>query len=268
MWSQCIGGKMGGKAGAEPPLTPSGSIMKWLGKKVALKHARECSPLALEEGLLENVEADLASGAKQCLTFLADCLGEGDKPSELRVASLQSPYMEDVLGERLRQMVSGLQQAERPWRWEVEEIEDAELDTLFLIMNASRSGTHRSQEIGIFGTFGQQICFYGDQLTKVRDRANMRNIFSLLQEVLVADMVLTADVLVDARQRSGLAGPGEKHVQLDTTEKVRHVLRLEMALTPDRTSELPNLRPSPWQIVDWNWICRGNHPAIPLRKRL
>lgn len=63
---------------------------------------------------------------------------------------------------------------------------------------------------------------------------------------------------------AGGTAPPEDQPEPSEPRIVRHVLRMEMALTPDRSVDdgLPSMRASPWQIVDWNWICHGNHPAL------
>merc|ERR1719491_1761795 len=119
---------------------------------------------------------------------------------------------------------------------------------------------------------GQQFVLKRDQGKRFLDRSvGVRSRVSVLQELLFEDSVLVADVSLLTRQTSKLVCPGGENADKArpdaTPDVVGHVLRMEMALERQRgvtdTSGFPILRPSSWMIVDWNWLCFGNHPALP-----
>merc|ERR1712166_1120627 len=102
----------------------------------------------------------------------------------------------------------------------------------------------------------------------------MQGRMSVLQELMFSDSVLVGDVALRTTQRSSLHhSPDHRgHTEQPPTEElgsvqtVEHVLRLEMPLKQIRdhaNDDVPLLRPSSWQIADWNWACSGNHPALP-----
>lgn len=269
------------------------SLYAWIGKKVALHHVRGVAPEACEEGRFNNLEGDVAEGAQHCLQYLASSsLGAGGGGSKGSTAALGPPHIEEVLGERLQHMLALLKDAGCDWRWELSDIRQASVERIFLIIGAARSGTVRRGPTDILFTFGQQFVLTREQTQQFLDReSGLSGRMSVLQELLFANSILVADVALTATQSSTLRSPpglgadagshgtddgsssdcsprepkpttstsGEPHT-------VKHVLRLEMALSQERSYSsdgVPIMRASPWQIVDWNWICQGNHPSLP-----
>jgi len=240
------------------------SWYRWLSRKIALHHLRGA---VSEEGDFDTLETDVAAGAAHCLHFLADSFGGGKV--RVKKSSLQDPYMDDALGERLQEMVTALVDAGCDWNWEVLSVDEAQLERLFMIVGASRSGSLQKGKNDILGAMGQQFVLKREQSERFLDRSGgVRARVSVLQELLFEDSVLVADVSLRSMQKSKLTCPGGETVEHhDHPEVVGHILRMEMALERQRgmtdSSGLPVLRPSSWTIVDWNWLCIGNHPALP-----
>jgi hypothetical protein len=149
---------------------------------------------------------------------------------------------------------------------ELESIQ-ATVNRIFLILGAARSGTVPRQQHFMFA-LGQQFVLKPKHVEQLKaDGTSFRLNMSIFQDLILSDMVVVADVSLSARQRSGLAkGPklGSSAVQLDDPSQVEHAFRFEMAMHHDSSNgnEIPKMRASPWQLVDWNWVCLGNHPVL------
>jgi len=83
-----------------------------------------------------------------------------------------------------------------------------------------------------------------------------------------SDEILVADAVVRATQRSSLrrADGGSGDPADVERQVVEHVLRLEMGLSysQNQFGGGPAVQEaSEWQLVDWNGLCLGNHPALP-----
>lgn len=259
-WAMGVQGKIAAKHRPPQP----GLLKTWIGKKMVSRHLKLA---AAEHGDFDNIEENLMEGAPLCLRFLADDALDGDKFTGNAASSLQGSLMDEVFSERLCEMMTSLRSAGCTWSWKLEEIEDVSLRRMFIIVGASRGGTVHRGPTGILGAFGQQFVLTKDQTQRFLDKSSgMQGRMSVLQELLVSDSVLVGDVVLRARQRSYLhcdAGSNQQAAELGSRETVEHVLRLEMHLGQDRGDELPMLRPASWQIADWNWLCLGNHPALP-----
>lgn len=259
VWSVAVEGQMEFEAPR-----PS-SWYEWLSRKIALHHVR--GTVSEEEGDFNTLEADVADGAAHCLHFLADSFGGGK--SRVKKSSLQDPYMDDALGDRLQEMVAALIHTGSDWRWEVLNVDEAKLERLFMIVGASRSGSLAKGKNDILGAMGQQFVLKREQSERFLDRSGgVRTRVAVLQELLFEDSVLVADVSLRTKQTSAVTCPGgEVAASNDHPKVVGHVLRMEMSLERQRgvsdSSGFPVLRPSSWTIVDWNWLCMGNHPALP-----
>eukprot|EP00933_Yihiella_yeosuensis_P062104 TRINITY_DN65040_c0_g1_i1.p1 TRINITY_DN65040_c0_g1~~TRINITY_DN65040_c0_g1_i1.p1 ORF type:complete len:269 (+),score=69.09 TRINITY_DN65040_c0_g1_i1:106-807(+) len=222
-----------------------------------------------EADRVSNIEDDLIEGGKFCLQFLADSIGGGD--ANCAVSALAPPYMDEFLGDRLQAEVKWLREANHDWRWELSGgFDGVKIDRIFVILGASRTGVSHTG-VGLVNAFGQQFVLRPQQTDKFVGRdAGFESRMSVFQELLFGDMVAVADVSVTVKQRSGLSstsaeGEEKSAVKLEEEASIEHVLRLEMPLHHDRSSgrEVPNMRLGSWQLVDWNWVCRGNHPALP-----
>jgi len=238
---------------------PRGAIYNWLSTKAALHHARHMAPD--EEERFSTLEADLLEGSKQCLHFLADSIGGGRSDNQSK--ALEPPFLDENLGERLQAEVKWLEEAGYDWRWQVESLE-AEIQRIFVILGTRRGGTI-PRERHFLNAFGQQFVLTPEQAERFLSREGGFNArITVFQDLLFSDMVLVADVAVSAKQRSKLVEGSEPDLQLDDA-LVEHVLRLEMPMSHDRTTghDVPHMRASPWQLVDWNWVCLGNHPSLP-----
>lgn len=249
-----------------------GMFYSWISTKAALHHARQVSPD--ESELFDSLQEDLLEGSEQCMRFLVDSLGGGAKAA--RAQALQPPFLDEALGEQLQAQLGGLAEGNCDWRWEVDELKSS-IQRIFLILGASRGGPI-PRERYILNALGQQFVFTPAQSEKFTNRENSFNErIEVFQDLLFSDMVLVADVSLTATQRAKLCCPSQggeapsasvadQEIDLGGVETVStdHVLRLEMALTngPDRGEE-PRMRAAPWQLVDWNWICLGNHPSLP-----
>lgn len=247
-----------------------GMFYTWISTKAALHHARQVAPDESER--FESLQADLLEGSEQCLRFLVDSLGGGSKAA--RSQALQPPFLDEALGEQLQAKLQGLTEGNCDWRWEVDELSSS-IQRTFLILGGSRGGPI-PRERYILNALGQQFVFASAQSEKFTNRENSFNErIEVFQDLLFSDMVLVADVSLTATQRAKLlcaseegttASVADQEIDLSGVETVStdHVLRLEMALThgPDRGEE-PRMRAAPWQLVDWNWICLGNHPSLP-----
>lgn len=245
-----------------PPVP--GPFKTWLGKKMVSRHLRLASA---DYGDFQDVEGDLADGAPLCLRYLTDDVLDGEKFTGTP-SSLQYNLMEDRLSECLGGMMSSLRDAGYNWKWTIEEIEKVEVQRMFMIVGASRTGTTHRGPTGILGAFGQQFVLAKEQTERFLSKeSGVRGRMEVLQELLVSDSVLVGDVVLHVSQRSNLeceAGAcNNKRLHPGRKTSVQHVLRLEMALSHDRNEDVPLVRPSSWQIADWNWLCRGNHPALP-----
>lgn len=243
----------------------------WLGKKIALQHVREAAPAARQEGLFDNVEGDVQEGAKFCLQFLAQTLGGGSAAlgsgSLERISALGAPYLEARLGEQLKETVIGLRQHNYDWRWQLEDPHEASLQRLFVVFGASRTGARRRGSKEMVCMPGQQFVLTSDQMKRFKNKdVGMMSRLNILQELLEDDMVFVADVAVKTRQRVAVWRPGvDSDAELSEPRESEHVLRMEMTLSQDRSASEDNdasMRPSSWQLCDWNWVCLGNHPAL------
>lgn len=277
-WESAINATDSGEA--MPKLYNSiGDLWSWFHRKVALRHAKECAPQARQDGLFDSLEDDVQEGGNLCLQFLVDSLGNGEGGADgrpgLRLSALKPPYLDEALGERITEMVAALQEAQCSWRWELEGEAEAHLDRMFLIAPASRSGASRADTSNILLILGQQLCLSLEQARQFMT-GGLRGRMAIMQEILVSDMVLVADVSVTVTQRSGLVCPGASDtssagpLELGPPATVRHVLRLEMAFAQDRNLQdegVPHKRASAWQVVDWNWLCQGNHPMLKRGER-
>lgn len=259
-WAMGVQGKIAAKHRPPKP----GPLKTWIGKKMVARHLKLA---AAEHGDFDNIEENLMEGAPLCLRFLANDALHGDKFTGKTASSLQSNLMDEVFSERLCEMMTSLRSAGCTWKWKLEEIEKVSLQRMFIIVGASRGGTVHRGPTGILGAFGQQFVLTKDQTQRFLDKSSgMQGRMSVLQELLVSDSVLVGDVVIRARQRSYLRSNADSDSQapeLTNRETVEHVLRLEMHLSQDRGDEMPMLRPGSWQIADWNWLCLGNHPALP-----
>jgi len=262
----------------ERPRRMASSWYSWLGKRIAIYHLRSVAPHANEEGRFDDLESDVERGAKQCMQFLADNLGGcGSNSVAASTGRLVAPNVETVLSERLVSMVDAFRSAGCSWHWELHGIADVRVERLFVIVGASRGGQVRRGPISILGAFGQQFVLSEKQAKAFLDRkGGLMGRVTVLQELLFDDMVLVVDVTVKATQRSALqcpdgcleaapCSPGKPEEEPSIPQHVEHMLRLEMALSPERNygSDEPVFRASSWQIADWNWVCGGNHPALP-----
>mmetsp|Transcript_5731 Transcript_5731/g.21770 ORF Transcript_5731/g.21770 Transcript_5731/m.21770 type:complete len:472 (+) Transcript_5731:119-1534(+) len=307
MWHAAVNGQSSRFFRPPPRLEASmlGSLMFWCWKQIAVRHVSGIAPEAREEGRFDDLEKDLAEAAPQCLRFLAEGLQVATSSPDGRRASakmLQPPFLEANLGEQLGEMVGSLLDEGRTWQWELLDVGHAEVERVFLIIGGSRGGTVKRGPTDILFAFGQQFVLTRDQTKQFMDKeAGLQGRMSVLQELILCDLVLVADVRLKARQRSHLLpGPATSSVEPDAetgkeeeTEaqeekeeapaskrsedaggsasehreaEVEHVLRLEMQLKQERSYNddgLPTVRASSWQIADWNGVCHGNHPALP-----
>lgn len=241
-----------------------------MGKVMAIRYAKALT--SNYPGSFDTVDADLEAGAQHCLGFLASNVGGGAETVQhsAQMSALQPPFVEERLGERLRDLLDRLCTAGYDWRWEVDEDEmTARVDRVFMVSGVSRTGGLVSEpEIIMIPPLGQQHVMPFNRMTVFRD-GRMSEKLEAYEELMMADMVLVADVTVKTSQRWGFRQPEEKSsssFSLDS-EKVEHVLRLEMALPQVGGSDMPNKRVSSWQLADWNWLCNGNHPALKKGKR-
>mmetsp|Transcript_55506 Transcript_55506/g.154676 ORF Transcript_55506/g.154676 Transcript_55506/m.154676 type:complete len:397 (+) Transcript_55506:77-1267(+) len=259
-----------------------GTLSAWLGTKLALHHLRSVAADAEDFCRFDNLEADVANAAPQCLQFLADCFDTCSNAKAESAISLRPPYVEEMLGDRLRDALSKLQEAGCAWRWEVQDVTDARIERVFVIIGASRSGAQK--RTNILPAFGQQFVLTPAQTKIFLDsKEGLRGRMDVLQQLLVSDAVVVADAVVTANQRSELSCPGlpdngtrgafnaagsraAPDGGLGRLQTLQHALRFEMALKQEGqfgSDGVPALRASSWQIADWNMICRGNHPALP-----
>jgi hypothetical protein len=209
-----------------------------------------------------------------CLRFLADEALSKDNFTGKASSSLQEHFIEETLSEQLCRMMTALRTAGCEWRWELGDIEEVAVRRLFVVVGGSRGGTRQRGPtgLGILGAFGQQFVLSEDQYTRFIDKG-MKGRMDVLQELLFSDSVLVGDVAIQVKQRCSLScDPKSTGAGVASTDEfacnrsVTHVLRLEMALNQIRNQgydDIPHLRASSWQIADWNWLCVGNHPALP-----
>ncbi|CAE8685252.1 unnamed protein product [Polarella glacialis] len=257
----------------------------WLYKKAALYHAKNMAPDEAER--FSTLEADILEGSQQTLHFLASCLGGGSE--EANSKALEPPRLDEFLGERLQAEVKWLREAGCDWRWELDGDLEASVHRIFVIVGASR-GAVIPKERQFLEALGQQFVLKPEQSERFAGVASREGGFKarigIFQELLFADMVVVADVGLVARQRSALICPGDPNAPqgsekislgsldagsgpLMVPQEVEHVLRFEMPMRHDRTSgsDVPNMKCSKWNLVDWNWVCHGNHPCLPPNAR-
>lgn len=250
-----------GKPEHSPPRVSS--LRRWIGKKIALHHIRS---VLEDDGKLDDAEEELLRGAPLCLQFLANEALDRETFSP-STSSLQPPFIEEALGNRLRDMMAALRAAGHTWSWELLDIEEVSLQRLFVIVGGSRGGNLGTT--GIMGAFGQQFVLTEEQTRRFLDKqGGLQSRMGVLQELMLSNMVLIGDVSLRVSQRSQLGC--DKHEATSSNDiqsaTVEHMLRLEMALNQVRNyddGEMPALRPSSWHIADWNWACIGNHPSLP-----
>jgi len=248
------------------------SLYRRLCKRVALRHVRGVAPEACNEGRFDNLDEDVAEGAAHCFRFLVSTgLGTSDSSS----SALGPPLVEEELGSRLRDALETFKSAGCSWKWEVFDVTKSKVERVFVIIGASRSGAIRRGPVDILVAFGQQFVLTPDQTQRFVDsNSGITGRMAVLQELICSDAVLVADAALTVQQRTALMCPGSA----DSAEPewrqhyftTQHILRLEMSLTQQNKcsddSDTPYLSASPWQIVDWNWVCHGNHPSLPTGK--
>lgn len=247
------------------------SLYNWLFKRIALHHIRGIAPDAKSEGCFDSLEDDVARGAAQCLRFLASAVRRAGAGSSASLSSLQPPTVDRLLGDRLVEIVEALWASRCSWRWEVD-VGDSRIERIFVIIGATRSGASRRGSPDILAAFGQQFVLKRKQTEHfLHQETGLRGRMEVLQDLLLKDMILVVDAAVSASQRSSILRAGDANAGSDPHDlgpmrPVEHFLRFEMALTAEpgyTDDEFPIFRPSPWQLVDWNGLCFGNHPALP-----
>jgi len=240
-----------------------GPLRQFLHKKVADAAIRN---MVREERLRDSqkLEEDLLAGGAECLRYLTRCLdGENGQP-RLAENALAASGTEDKLAEVLTEMVTTLCKADASWKWELREVRPR-LDRIFVVVGACRDTVRKPANI--LGVLGQQLVLSKEQ-TKRFLHEGLWARMEVMKELLNKRAVIVADVALEVKQvatREAVqgddgAGDAEK-VQI-----VEHVLRLEMPLTPEESDEadddMPVFKSSSWEIVDWNQLCLGNHPAL------
>lgn len=282
-----------------------GPVQTWLGKKVALHHVRGLAPQGREEGRFEDLEGDVASAAPQCLRFVAAGLERcrstgstshlqqpylherlGDRLSST-VASLKAAGEEwrweiesvgDVHVDRIFLIIGG----SRTGSFRRGSPELPVLGQHFVLTEGQRK---RFLDSGIRGRLDvlqellfSEIVLVADASMTVKQRSWLRSPGSTDERAGGGDSTAAASaepLPSGAKAEPPIAaaagtGDGTPELPPPSPEKgelkeVRHVLRFEMSLTPERSFDEgpPNMRASAWQIADWNWICLGNHPGLP-----
>jgi len=253
-----------------PSLLESASLlfMKWL----AIHQVRYAAAEGNQEGCFDNIETDLEEGAPQCLRFLAESLGNDEQA--LSTHLLQNSCLDGALSDSLSGMVSALRSGGCCWRWDIGEELSARIVRLFLVFGVSRSGVQHSKR-DICSACGQQFVMNPEQLKRFLGKeASFTSRMEVLQE-LMNDVIVVADMVVTVKQRAAVQcpdpNPKEEPEPIVTLKQgseyeAQHVLRLERTLSHGRSFDRngnANATLSPWQIVDWNGLCLGNHPALP-----
>jgi len=253
------------------------SLKTWLSTRFALHHCKSVAPSARAEGRFDNLRGQVAEGAGHCLHFLAESLHPGhDGKCRMASPAFGRPLVEEALAEQLRRMTLSLQGSGHSWHWQLENVLDAHIQRLFLIIAASRSGTVRRGPTDILCAFGQQFVLTRDQTKRFLDRSSgIQNRMEVFKELLYSDLVLVADASLTVRQSSALITPSKQQpiaaaaaaaAAAPQAQVTKHLLRLEMPLSQERNYDddgVPLMQTGPWQIADWNWICFGNHPMLP-----
>merc|ERR1719507_1762899 len=98
-------------------------------------------------------------------------------------------------------MTLSLQGSGHSWHWQLENVLDAHIQRLFLIIAASRSGAIRRGPTDILCAFGQQFVLTREQTKRFIDRTRgIQSRMEVLQELLHADLVLVADASLTVKQ--------------------------------------------------------------------
>lgn len=254
---------------AEHRAPPASTLYRWMGKMTALHYLRSAAPHVSTTGRFDDLEGDVACAAPHCLQFLSE--GLSSKEGERGWRPGEAAAVEAALGQRLQDMVETLTQARSTWWWEVTGIHQAWVERVFIIFGVSRTRTLHRGPIDIISGFGNQFVVGQEQ-------AELYGRVGAAQKSLDSDMVVVADVIMQATQRSAMWCPDHDSAGALSSEDVdhepnlgdhnvvEHILRLEMALSQEWGQFGPGtgqvLRAGPWQIADWNGLCRGNHPAL------
>lgn len=263
LWRRTVGGVV---RPAPAQAAPFSQLSAWLGSRAAIHHVKQAAPSAHAEGRFDDLVGDVARGVPACLRFLAATIGDGSGEA---AHAMQYPHVETALGDRLSGMSAALRDAGCTWQWDLRECKaEAKVDQLFVIFGAARTGVDKRQEINILGVLGQQLVLSPEQTKHFLDKDSwIRSRIEVMHEILFDDMVVVADASVIVSQCSELHCPGRPRELEEWPRSVTHSLRLEMQLTVDKASHHeeyePDLQPSAWQLVDWNGVCVGNHPALP-----
>eukprot|EP00929_Paragymnodinium_shiwhaense_P048295 TRINITY_DN24433_c0_g1_i3.p1 TRINITY_DN24433_c0_g1~~TRINITY_DN24433_c0_g1_i3.p1 ORF type:complete len:256 (+),score=41.69 TRINITY_DN24433_c0_g1_i3:157-924(+) len=247
------------------------------------------TPSARDDGSLDCLEDDVMEGGQQCLEFLMDGLTSARASPTSSIAALEPPYVEDQLGDKLRRMLDDFKAAGCEWEWQIDDVCDVQLERMFCIIGGKRSSHVRRGTQNILAAFGQQFVLTKEQAETFLHKSNLQGRVQVMQDLLFSDLLLVADVAVVVKQRQKLVCPGQPRPAEEKSDdapssasgagddasrraddkdeqEVTHVLRLEMAFKQENTyheSGVPSMRPESWQVVDWNWICKGNHPNLP-----
>lgn len=292
VWRAAVEGRDNGYFRRPPPApqTLRSMLYAWLVKKYAVRHAMSVAATAHEEGRFDDLDRDLVEAAPECLRFLARGLQLAREcKTAAKTTMLRPPYLDSFLADRLEEMVNTLCAKNCSWRWDIDDISDVQVDRVFLIIGGLRTGPSPHGLTDILFAFGQQFVLSREQTKKfLAPEARLQARMAILQELMFSDFVFVADVSMTAKQRSVLAcprsvtqkgppaeaaegtscgaeAPEEREAQKGH-ELVEHRLRLEMQFLQERQYSddgLPIMRASAWQIVDWNGVCLGNHPALP-----
>lgn len=238
-----------------------------MSKFMALRYARALTPP--EDNPFDSAEANLEAGAQHCLRFLASTIGNGAETvaNSDRMSALRPPYVEQNLGDRLREMMEELCASGHDWRWELDDEMTASVERIFIISGGSRTRVPPTDtKILHITPLGQQYVM-GQERMHTFMTAGISEKLEIFEELQMTDMVLVADVSVKAQQRWAFreGGKSEEGLLLKS-ETVEHVLRLEMSM-PQSSEASPSKRVSSWQLADWNWLCGGNHPSLKKGKK-